>query len=120
MRIAVSAQGKDLSSAVDPRFGRASYFLVYDTDDETVEVVDNGPNVQAAQGAGIQAAESIARKNVELVVAGSFGPKAFQALEAAGIKAARWTHGTVAEAIEMARNYKLDICHEANVEGHWA
>ena len=119
MRIAVAAAGTDLASPVDPRFGRASCFVVFDTADESTEVVDNSPNVNAAQGAGIQAAENIAQRKVDVVVAGSFGPKAFQALEAAGVKVARWTHGTVSEAIEMARNYKLDICSEANVEGHW-
>ena len=119
MRIAVTSQGTDLSSKVDPRFGRASYFLVFDTTDESLEVVENSQNVNAAQGAGIQAAENIARKNVDVVVAGNFGPKAFRALEAAGIKAALWTDGTVSEAIELARNDKLKICDKANVEGHW-
>ena len=119
MRIAVTSQGADLTSKVDPRFGRASYFLVFDTTDESFEVVENGQNVNAAQGAGVQAAENIARGNVDIVVAGNFGPKAFRALEAAGIKAAQWTDGTVAEAIELARNDKLKMCDKANVEGHW-
>ena len=119
MRIAVTSQGTDLTSKADPRFGRASYFLVFDTNDESLEVVENSQNVNAAQGAGIQAAENIARKNVDVVVAGNFGPKAFRALATAGIKAALWTDGTVAEAIELARNDKLKICDKANVEGHW-
>ena len=119
MRIAVTSQGTDLTSKVDPRFGRASHFLVFDTTDESFEVVENSQNVNAAQGAGIQAAENIARKNVDVVVAGNFGPKAFRALEVAGIKAAVWTDGTVAEAIELARNDKLKISDKANVGGHW-
>ena len=119
MRIAVSSQGRDLDSKVDQRFARAPYFLVFDTNDESVEVVNNDQNVNAAQGAGIQAAENIAKKNVDIVVAGNFGPKAFRALEAAGVKAARWADGTVSEAIELARNNKLELCDKANVEGHW-
>ncbi|MBU8933426.1 MAG: NifB/NifX family molybdenum-iron cluster-binding protein [candidate division Zixibacteria bacterium] len=119
MRIAVTSQGTDLASKVDPRFGRALYFLVFDTTDESVEVVENSQNVNAAQGAGIQAAENIAKKNVDIVVAGNFGPKAFRALEVAKIKVALWADGTVAEAIEQVRNDKLKICDKANVEGHW-
>ena len=119
MRIAVSSQGTDLDSKVDPRFGRASRFLVFDTDNETLEILDNEQNVNAAQGAGIQAAESVSRKNVDIVVSGNLGPQAFRALEAAGIKAALWSDGTVSEAIELARNNKLTICDKANVEGHW-
>jgi len=119
MRIAISSQGKDLSSKVDRRFGRTSYFRIFDTDDESFEVVNNDQNVNAAQGAGVQAAENIVRKNVDIVVAGNFGPKAFQVLEAAGIKAALWANGTVSEAIKLARNNKLELCDKANVEGHW-
>jgi len=119
MRIAVSSQGTDLSSKVDPRFGRASHFLTFDTSTESIEVFSNDQSVNSAQGAGIQTAENIARMNVDVVVSGNFGPKAFRALEAAGIKAALWAEGTVSEAIELARNDKLKICEKANVEGHW-
>jgi predicted Fe-Mo cluster-binding NifX family protein len=120
MRIAISSKGTELASFVDPRFGRASYFLVYDTDDESFEVIENNQNMNAVQGAGIQAAENIVGKRVDMVVAGNFGPKAFRALNAAGIKAALFSEGTVSEAIEQARNNRLKICDDANVEGHWA
>ena len=119
MRIAVTSQGKELTSKVDPRFARAPYFLIFDTADESLEVVENSQNVNAAHGAGIQAAENVVSKNVEIVVAGNFGPKAFQALGAAGIKTAEWTEGTVSEAIELARNNKLGPSDKPNVEGHW-
>ncbi len=119
MRIAVSSQGTELTSKVDPRFGRAQCFLVFDTSDGSLEVVENEQNVSAAQGAGIQAAENVVKKNVDIVVAGNFGPKAFRALGAAGVKVALWAEGTVSEAIELARNDKLKMCDKANVEGHW-
>ena len=119
MRIAVAAQGSDVNSRVDPRFGRARSFLVIDTEDDSVEEVDNVQNLHAAQGAGIQAAENVARHKVDVVIAGNFGPKAFQALAAAGIKAASWADGTVVDAVELARNNKLTISDQANVRGHW-
>jgi predicted Fe-Mo cluster-binding NifX family protein len=109
----------DLTSPVDPRFGRARYFLVFDTADDCLTVISNDQNLNAAQGAGIQAAENVARQNVEIVVAGNFGPKALRALRAAGVKAAQWADGTVGEAIEHARNNKLEFSDEASVEGHW-
>ncbi|MFH1687922.1 MAG: NifB/NifX family molybdenum-iron cluster-binding protein [bacterium] len=119
MIIAVASQGMDLSSKVDSRFGRAPYFLVYDTENENSQVVMNGQNVNAAQGAGIQAAETVTYLNADIVVAGNFGPKAFQALAAAGAKVALWADGSVEEAIDLARNNKLEISEKANVEGHW-
>ena len=118
MRIAVASQGMDLTSKVDNRFGRAPYFLIYDTQSEKAQVVTNGQNVNAVQGAGIQAAENVTNMNVDLVVAGNFGPKAFRALRAAGAKVALRANGTVSEAIELALNDELEICEKANVKGH--
>ncbi len=119
MRIAVASQGTDLDSKVDSRFGRAPYFVVYDTQTKESEAVTNSQNVNAAQGAGIQAAENVTAMNVDLVIAGNLGPKAFQALKAAGVKVALWTEGSVSEAIELAQSDKLETSDKANVEGHW-
>jgi len=119
MKIAISSEGKGLESMVDPRFGRAKYFIIFDTETNQHHVIDNTQNLQAAQGAGIQAAQNVAREKVELAVSGNFGPKAFATLRAAGIKAATWSQGTVAEAVEMAQKNELKFADDANVEGHW-
>jgi predicted Fe-Mo cluster-binding NifX family protein len=44
MKVAVTAQGKDLGDQVDPRFGRCPYFLVVDTDTMVAEAIEN-PNL---------------------------------------------------------------------------
>ena len=119
MRIAISSQGRDLDSVVDPRFGRAPYFIIYDTETDKFEAVDNNQNVMAAQGAGVQAPQNVVGQNVELVISGNFGPKAFHVLSAAGIKTAMWAEGKVSEAIELAKNNQLKFADSANVEGHW-
>ena len=119
MKIVISAQGKELESPVDPRFGRASYFIFYDTDSSDFEIVDNQQNVMANQGAGVQAAQNVAKLNPDLVISGNYGPKAFQILAAAGIKTALWSDGKVSKAIELALDDQLDIATNANVSGHW-
>lgn len=119
MIIAVSSNGQDLDSAVDPRFGRAQYFLVYDTETENYQVLDNTQNSNAAQGAGVQTAQIIARQKAELVISGNLGPKAYTTLNAAGIKIALWSQGTVREALELAKNNKLPFTGGANVQSHW-
>jgi len=119
MIIAVSSQENSADSAVDPRFGRARYFMIYDTETDRFTAVDNVQNLQAAQGAGIQAAQTVAKHKAELAISGNFGPKAFMTLQAAGIKAALWSGGTVREAVELAKSGKLQIANQANVEGHW-
>jgi predicted Fe-Mo cluster-binding NifX family protein len=120
MRIAISAAGADLKAAVDPRFGRARNFLVYDLDSDEFEVVDNTRNLGAAQGAGIQAAKVVLDCGVEAVITGNCGPKAFHALEAARIKVYLFSGGTVSEAVEKYRSGELAPRSEANVAGHWS
>ena len=119
MKIAVSAKGPDLSSHVDPRFGRAAYFIIYDTAGNAFEVLRNAENVAAAQGAGIQTAQLVANQSVDVVVSGNMGPKAFEALRAAGVRIVAWDRGTVAEAVELVRGGNFQTLDSANVQGHW-
>jgi predicted Fe-Mo cluster-binding NifX family protein len=95
------AEGKDLSVAVNPQFGRAPRFLLFRGGPTgPIEVLDN-PNVEAAQGAGPATASLLARQGVKVVLAGRFGPRAHQTLEAAGIREVMVPSGlTVAEAFD--------------------
>ena len=119
MKVAVTSQGKSLNAPVDPRFGRAAYILIVDTDDNTIEVLDNSENVNAFKGAGIQAAASVADKGAEVLLTGYCGPKAFQTLEAAGVKVANDADGTVQEALEAFIKGKLALADGANADAHW-
>ena len=76
MKIALTTSGETLEAPLDPRFGRAPRFLVYDTDTTAFEIVDNRAGLEAAQGAGIQAAETLARLGVRGLVTGHCGPGA--------------------------------------------
>jgi len=119
MKIAVSSQGAEMTSRVDPRFGRAQYFIIVDTSNDEVKVIENTQNLNAAQGAGIQSAQNVVRENVDMVISGNLGPKAFATLTAAGIKTALWAEGTVEEAVQLAKDNKIQISDSSNVEGHW-
>ncbi|MCP4648056.1 MAG: dinitrogenase iron-molybdenum cofactor biosynthesis protein, partial [bacterium] len=55
----------------------------------------------------------------DIVIAPSFGPKAFQVLKAAGVKPFISTAETVAKAIEEYRTGSISESDAANVEGHW-
>ncbi len=77
MKIAVSATGPERTSQVDPRFGRAPYLLIVETDNgELVQVIDNRAAAEAAQGAGINAASRIAEAGAQAILTGMVGPKA--------------------------------------------
>ncbi|PKN71089.1 MAG: dinitrogenase iron-molybdenum cofactor biosynthesis protein [Deltaproteobacteria bacterium HGW-Deltaproteobacteria-12] len=120
MKIALTTSGNDLSAPLDSRFGRALKFLIYDSEAKTFEILDNEQNLNAAQGAGIQSAQNIARSGVKALVTGHCGPKAFRVLAAAGIKIYNTSAASVAEALDQYRTGKLVEASTADVEGHWA
>jgi predicted Fe-Mo cluster-binding NifX family protein len=120
MKIAFTTAGNNLNSTLNSRFGRAPKFLIYDLDSETFEMYDNQQNLNAAQGAGIQSAETVARLGAKCLVTGHCGPKAFRVLLAAGIKVFNTDSPTVTEALKQYREGKLTEAKAADVEGHWA
>ncbi len=119
MKIVFTTSGDDLGAPLDTRFGRAPKFLVYDLEAGTFETVDNRQNLNAAQGAGIQSAETVARLGAKALVTGHCGPNAFRVLTAAGIKVFTAETATVAEALKKYRAGELVEAGSADVEGHW-
>lgn len=118
-KIAVSAEGPNLDDPLDPRFGRAAGFLIVDPESLECEYLDNGASQAMSQGAGIQAAEIVARAGVNVVLTGYVGPKAFHALQAAGIKVAQnLEHLTVREAVERYTSGKIEMATRPNRRGH--
>jgi len=110
VKIALTTSGNDLNAPLDSRFGRAPKFLIYDLEGNSFEVVDNEQNLNAAQGAGIQA---------KALVTGHCGPKAFRVLSAAGVKVYNTNLPTVAAALEAFKAGTLKPAESADVEGHW-
>jgi len=119
MKIAITSQGKELSSEIDLRFGRAKFLLVVDTETDDLQVHDNELNLNAVQGAGIQTGQNIANLGVEAVITGNVGPNDFKTLNAAKVKIFIAERQTVAEAIDSFKAGKLKEVDQANVEGHW-
>ncbi len=119
MKVAVTAQGKELSSEIDTRFGRAKWLIVFDTDTGDFEAHNNDINLNAIQGAGIQTGQNIANLGVEAVITGNVGPNAYKTLSAASVKIFLAEKQTVAKALESFKAGKLNQVDQANVEGHW-
>jgi predicted Fe-Mo cluster-binding NifX family protein len=115
----VTSTGEGLNSQVDPRFGRAAMFVMVDTETGETKNADNAAGVGAAQGAGIQAAETISRLGADCLVTGHCGPKAFRALQAAGIEIYTGASGTVTEAVEQLKSGELRLTSDPDVGGHW-
>jgi predicted Fe-Mo cluster-binding NifX family protein len=118
MKVAVSAQGKDMNAPIDPRMGRAQQFLIIDMESMAYEVLDN-PNVGAMGGAGIQTAQLLASNGVQAVITGNCGPNAFTTLHTAGIQIYIGASGTIQQVLEQYKNGQLQLANQANVGGHF-
>ena len=105
MKLVVSAAGTGPDAQVDPRFGRCSHFVVYDTDTGTYEAMPNAA-AAAAGGSGIQAAQAV-------VNAG-----AIRVLEAAGVKCYTGAGGTVKDAVAAYQAGKLTLAGAATAMPH--
>ena len=118
MKICISSKGNNLDQEVDPRFGRCSYFLIIDLDTMDFDIISNESAI-ASGGAGIQAAQTVAKTGVRTVITGNVGPNAFQTLTAAGITVFTGANGNIKEVIEKFKKGELDRTDSANVNSHF-
>ena len=118
MKICVTATVNSLDAQIDPRFGRCAYLVIVDSETMKFEAI---PNIAAGAtgGAGIQAAQTITSKGVKLLMTGNVGPKAFQALSAAGIEVVTGSYRTVRDAVEKFKRGKLSKTGAPTVGGHF-
>lgn len=119
MKVVVTSIGETLESPVDQRFGRARYFILFDSETEDWSSHDNSQNLQAAQGAGIQAGQNVVNLGAEVVLTGHCGPKAFSTLKAGGVEVFVNAQGSVSDAIEAFKGGTLQKADDANVGAHF-
>jgi predicted Fe-Mo cluster-binding NifX family protein len=109
MKICITSQGESVDSAVDSRFGRAAWFIFYDESEDQWESFNNAASVDAAHGAGTQAAQKVVERKADVVLTGAVGPKAFKALDAVGVKVYHGAQGTIKEALAAFKNGQLQL-----------
>jgi len=118
MKICVSASSDSLDANVDSRFGRCPYFVVVDSETMEFTVVSND-STNAAHGAGIQAAQTVANMGAKVVITGNVGPNAFNVLSAAGIKLVTGVSGSIRDAVEKYKSGQLQETGNPTVGGHF-
>lgn len=99
MKICVTTKDKSPETNTDPHFGRCMYFMLVDTENMQSEFVAN-PYASASQGAGVQAAQYIADKEMDVLICGNPGPNAVSAMEAAGVRVVKFPEMNAMEAVQ--------------------
>jgi predicted Fe-Mo cluster-binding NifX family protein len=90
-----------LESKLDCRFGRAAYFLYYDTDEKKILAVDENEFKNEDSGVGIKIGTMAIEKKCGAVIGAQTGPKLTEILKEAGVKLIVRNEGTVRDALEL-------------------
>ncbi len=85
MKIYISSMGNDQNSKPSLRFGRAPFFIEFDTENKAWQGLENDA-VSASGGAGVAASQFLIDRQASVVISGKFGPNAYNSLSSAGIK----------------------------------
>lgn len=118
MKIAVCAKNQGMDSIADDRFGRAEYYVIFDTESRAGETVENTAKNEPA-GAGGSAVRILSQNNVDVVLVPELGPKAVAAINAFEIKAYRYTDRvTVREMIAAFQDGKLKQISTSTAKSH--
>ena len=106
-KIAVTSAGPNPESSVEPQFGRAPWFMIYDPGSDDWQAIDNSNTARSPGGAGRKAAETLVRRGVRIVITGQCGTNARRALSSAGIRIFQASDRTVKEALRDYQAGKL-------------
>ena len=103
-RVAIPASGDSIQGSMDRHFGRCAYFVIADGDG--TRMVENTAR-DAAEGAGLKAAQLMIDNQVDVVITDSLGPKAARTLEEAGIRTHVGISGDIGEVLGRYREGRL-------------
>jgi predicted Fe-Mo cluster-binding NifX family protein len=106
MKLAFSSTGTSIDDQIDPRFGRCRYFVIVDSETMDFESFENMA-AGASGGAGISAAQAVIDRGAQVVLTGSVGPNADQALSAANVEYITGVSGTIRDAVNAYKSGNL-------------
>ena len=117
MKLALCITGEELTSPLDDRFGRANYFLFFDTESSEKKVIKNSAR-EAAGGAGGLAVQQLVDNGAEVLIAPEVGPQALGALNKFKIPAYKQGGAkTVEDAIAAWKNGELEKVEKPGNKG---
>ncbi|WP_326907696.1 NifB/NifX family molybdenum-iron cluster-binding protein [Sedimentibacter sp. MB31-C6] len=111
MKIAIPIDEKSMESSVCQSFGRAPYFLFYNTVTKEEEFLDNSA-VASQGGAGIRAAQVVVDNANKALITPRCGENAEKVLTKAEVFVYKSISGTVKENIEAFTSNELSLLHD--------
>lgn len=108
MKIVIPVNENSENSKVCQSFGRAPYFMVYNTDSKKSTFINN--SAAASQGgAGIKAAQTVADQSVKALLTPRCGQNAADVITAANITIYKTVSDSIKESIKSFLDGKLTV-----------
>ncbi len=117
-KVVITAEGDSLDSPLDSHFGRCKYLLICNPESKQVDKAIANGNAEVQGGAGVSTAQMVADLDIKNIVTGNIGPKAFEALNASGIKIFVAQSGSVGNALNAFVDNKLEEVTDASAQMH--
>ncbi len=118
MIIGICAKENGLNSPVADRFGRAEYYVLFNTESKESRTIENTAK-NSASGAGGRAVRLLDENGVTVALAPELGPKAMDAIKAFEIRAYSYGESkTVKEALENFEAGKLKEFKTNSTQSH--
>ena len=117
MKIAIPTDYKKMEGKVSDSFGRAIYYLIYDTESEKVEFIENR-GAQARGGAGIKAAQEVVDAKVDILITPRCGQNAAEVLQGANIKLYQSISGTLEDNVKSFKADQLTLSEDIHPGYH--
>ena len=118
MKIAFPTQkNQGLGSSVYSHFGSAPFFIVVDTENDDVQILDN--HDLGHEHGNCQPLAALGGTPVDAVVVGGIGGGALKKLASAGIKTYRAVEGSVSENLSLVKTDRLPVfAMDQTCQGH--
>lgn len=117
MKIAIPVDEKKMETGVCISFGRAPYFMFYDTETKNSSFLSNSA-AESQGGAGIKAAQSLVDNKADILLTPRCGQNAAEVLQAANIKMFKTIGTSVMENIQNFAAGKLAVLSEIHEGFH--
>ncbi|MBU2541649.1 MAG: NifB/NifX family molybdenum-iron cluster-binding protein [Candidatus Omnitrophica bacterium] len=107
MKICIPIETKEgIKAKVNAHFGSAPYFLIYDTDKNTFEIINNSDNHH--MHGMCHPLKALDKKGIDAVVCAGMGARAVSKLNEGGISVYRVRAETVEEIIKRYKEGRLE------------
>ncbi|MDD2494496.1 MAG: NifB/NifX family molybdenum-iron cluster-binding protein [Tissierellia bacterium] len=117
MKIMIPVDENSSQSKICVSFGRAPYFLIYDTDSDESKYIENTA-AESQGGAGIKAAQIIVDNKADVLITPRCGENAAEVLNAANIKIYKSMNDSIQENLNAIKSGELSILNEIHEGFH--